>query len=730
MSRTPAQARILKFATYEVDRDSGELYKSGVRQKLTGQHFDILCLLLEHPHEVITRQDFQDRIWSKDTFVDYDLALRKAITHLRELLGDSAENPRFIETIPRKGYRFIAPVEFIEETKKEVCDPASNASVSNPAATPPVETSRTARWRRALRASGMPIHRLSVLVVCAALLAVWFRGPLPPPRILGSNQITNDGLPKGGLITDGNRIYFTENPSGENKVAQVSTRGGETAAVDVPFPLASVTDISREQSELLIYQGATNPRPEGFPRPDGFYSSVPVPAGPPRKLSDVLGHDAVWAPNGKLVFAKGNDFYIAGPDGSNPRKFATSPDLPSSISFSPDGTRFRFTVTDVPNHTWAIWEARPDGSDLHPLFPNWRSPHAECCGTWTPDGKYYVFQSYQDGASNIWVVREHFAWRTKVARTPVQLTTGPLQFYDPLPSKDGKKLFVVGMQQRAELVRYDAKSGEFVPFLNGISAGDIEVSRDGQWVTYVSYPDHTLWRSRLDGSARLQLTYPPLYAVLPHWSPDGQQIAISGSTLGMPWKVLLVSKDGGRTQAVSPDQSEERDATWSSDGKMLAFGLDGGGNGDKTFIELFNTETHQISELLGSRQIYAPRWSPDGHYIVGISYDASNKLMLYDVWGHTWRPLTTNLKGAAFGYLAWSADSVYLYFDAKVNGENAYFRVRISDSKVERLVDLNKIKQFIGVFGTPWTGLGPGNIPLFTRDISTQEIYALDVHLP
>ena len=115
MERTPAQARILKFGTYEVNRDSGELYKSGVRQKLTGQPFEVLCLLLEHPQQIVTREEFQQRIWSKDTFVDYDLALRKAVTRLRESLGDSAENPRFIETIPRKGYRFIAPIREVSQ---------------------------------------------------------------------------------------------------------------------------------------------------------------------------------------------------------------------------------------------------------------------------------------------------------------------------------------------------------------------------------------------------------------------------------------------------------------------------------------------------------------------------------------------------------------------------------------------------------------------------------------
>jgi len=110
MEQTPVQSRIIKFGIFEVALESGELYKAGVRQKVTGQPFEVLRLLLEHPQQIVTREELQHHIWPKDTFVDYDLALRKAITRLREVLGDSAESPRFIETIPRRGYRFIAPL--------------------------------------------------------------------------------------------------------------------------------------------------------------------------------------------------------------------------------------------------------------------------------------------------------------------------------------------------------------------------------------------------------------------------------------------------------------------------------------------------------------------------------------------------------------------------------------------------------------------------------------------
>jgi serine/threonine protein kinase/Tol biopolymer transport system component len=556
------------------------------------------------------------------------------------------------------------------------------------------------------------------VVAAVALLGFWLRSPLPPPRIVGSKQITNDGLPKSSLLTDGNRIYFTENPPSHFSISQVSSTGGDVALVDVPLVNPVGAGMSAEQSELLVTQAAQFEAP---------FWSVPVPAGSPRRLGDVMGHAGVWSPTGKLVFARGNDLYIAEHNGADPRKFATAPDYPSSISFSPDGNRIRFTVTNLVNNNSAIWEAGADGSNMHALFPGWNNPPAECCGKWTPDGKYYVFQSSREGASNIWIVPDRSEFWKKVTQEPVQLTTGPLQFYDPLPSRDGKKLFVVGVQPRAELVRYDSKSGDFVPFLGGISAGDVDFSPDGQWVTYVSYPDNALWRSKPDGSARLQLTYPPMQAALVHWSPDSQQIAFSGITPGKPWKVFLVGRDGGSPMPVTSENIQETDPTWSTDGKILAFGhIDV--SPDRTFIELFDTKTRQISQLPGSKGLFAPRWSPDGRYIVALS-SANDKLMLFEAKAAQWRQLNAGL--GSFGYLAWSHDSAYLYFDTLLSSDSGYFRLRISDSKLEKMVDLKKVRQFRGQFGPgSWTGLAPGETLILPRDISTQEIYAFDLQLP
>jgi eukaryotic-like serine/threonine-protein kinase len=143
---------------------------------------------------------------------------------------------------------------------------------------------------------------------------------------------------------------------------------------------------------------------------------------------------------------------------------------------------------------------------------------------------------------------------------------------------------------------------------------------------------------------------------------------------------------------------------------------------------LFDLKTHQTSQLLGSRGIFAPRWSPDGRYIIAVSYDNS-KLMLCDVKAGKWRSLDVGLN--PFGYLAWSHDSAYVYFDTFLSKDSGYFRVRVSDSKLEKLADFKKMRLFTSQYGGgTWTGLGPGEVPLLPRDISTQEIYAFDLQLP
>ena len=145
---------------------------------------------------------------------------------------------------------------------------------------------------------------------------------------------------------------------------------------------------------------------------------------------------------------------------------------------------------------------------------------------------------------------------------PIRLTNGPLPYSLPYPSRDGKQIFVLGTKQRGELVRYDMKSHQFLPFLSGISATDPTFSRDGKWVAYASYPEHTLWRSRSDGTERMQLTFPPMDVRFPAISPDGTKVAFHTDKN----ELFVIDMQGGQPQKIADNAFF---ASWSPDGNYL-----------------------------------------------------------------------------------------------------------------------------------------------------------------
>jgi Tol biopolymer transport system component len=292
-----------------------------------------------------------------------------------------------------------------------------------------------------------------------------------------------------------------------------------------------------------------------------------------------------------------------------------------------------------------------------------------------------------------------------------------MAFASPLPSRDGKKLFVVGILQHGELSRYDEKSTQFVPFLSGLSADGVSFSKDGQWVAYVTYPDSTLWRSKADGSQRVQLSFPPLAAVLPSWSPDGKELVFYGFLPGQNAKLYTVSVDGGTPREQLADDSEEKlDPMWSPDGTKIVFG-DGPAN-PKSRIRILDLNTHQVSIVPGSTGLYSSRWSPDGRYIAAMPFD-SRSLMLFDVQTQKWDEIAK----VTMGFPIWSKNGDYVYFLHEEN-QPSVMRVRIRDRKVERVADLKNFRQ--AGFYSVWLGLAPDDSPLLLRDTGTQEVYALD----
>jgi DNA-binding winged helix-turn-helix (wHTH) protein/Tol biopolymer transport system component len=697
-----------RFGVFEVDPRSGELRKAGSRIKLQDQPFKVLLALLERPGEVVTRDELRARIWPDDSFGAFDHGVNVAIAKLRSALDDSADSPRYVETLHRRGYRFIAAVE---------------GGIGAIGAT---QLPQTQEQRVIAGIKRWTLVTLSLCLFGLAAIAIWLihRPAQVLPKVIDSAQITKDGLPKfkatSKLVTDGTRLYFHEGTLDDveqnTDLMQVAAQGGETVRIPISLRNPMAYDFSQIRSELLL--GAGEFQLPGDERPLWV---LPLPAGPPHRLGDIVAHDACWGPDGRhLAFANGKDVFLAAADGSDVHKLATADGFDFSfwIRFSPDGKRVRFSVMkfrtpDSQTGSLDVMEMASDGSGLHRL-----PIHGGCCGAWSADGKDYFYQK----ASNTWVLPEQRSAFGKVQLgNPVQLTAGPLAYSPPTPSANGEQLFVVGRQRRIELMHYAADSRKWVPFLGGISAGELEVSPDGQWVTYTTFPESDLWRSKLDGGERLQLTFAPINAHEPRWSPDGKQILFTD----FPYKILVVPANGGAPRQLMPaDRPNFIGAgAWLPDGKSIIFGRHiGCPSADLTCWGIYrlDLQTQQLSKIPGSEGMFATRLSHDGHYLAALPPN-QNKVMLYDLHTQKWSELAK-----AFGSIGWSHDSKSIYLHLKHETKPAELvRISVPDGHVRRVLDLSGLT--LGGLWHDWVSLLPDDSPLLMFDRSTEEIYRLDL---
>jgi len=689
---------------------------------LQEQPFRVLALLLEHPGQIVAREEIQSRLWPADTYVSFDEGLNTAIRKLRVLFGDSADNPRFIETIPRRGYRFIASVTEL---------PMTNGTPGHSAAYIAAEPAPLAGQNGVAIAvpSAGPSRRTPLWIAAAAILlliaaAIWYSQPRMP-TVTNAVRISNDGKAKSPLnspVTDGARLYFVEGWTWTtgSRIAQLSSAGGETTWISTTLPEVRVVhDISPNRSELLVTNGDNGDFPSEL-------WVQPLPAGTPRRVGNLRASAACWTPDGtRIVYANGNEIVMANKDGSEPRQLAKVAGEVLSLRFSPDGRRIRFDVLHpAMDDSSSIWEMDANGKNLHPLLPNWQGPPYQRCGNWSPDGDYYYFRAGRGGDQAIWVMPEHRSIFRSGDSSPRLLASGPLRFSAPLPSPDAKRLFVLGEEPRVELFRYDERTRRFDPYLPGLSAGPVDFSPDGKWIAYATYPDGTLWRSRVDGSEKTQLTFPPVRAYGPRWSPDGSRIAFMDDQFYRPWKIALLSSSGGSPQLlVEPNTNDvEGDPTWSPDGGFIVFAKWDDMDKTRSAVYRLDLKSGKVSAIPGSDGLYSPRVSPNGLSIAALSNDFT-KLMLFDADTNQWSTLA---ESEHFGYNEWSHDGKYVYVRTNLGGAGELIRVSIKDRTLEPVLSLRDFPQSGDIFAG-WIGLTPDDAPLLMRDRSVQEIYALEL---
>lgn len=448
-----------------------------------------------------------------------------------------------------------------------------------------------------------------------------------------------------------------------------------------------------------------------------------MPAGQLRKIAN--GDTAVFFPDGKrIAYCSGTSLYVAQVDGANVRKISDvgCTFFHFALAISPDGSRIRFPISD-PNRPDILryWEIHADGTQLQQLG----GPTFGWSGKWTRDGKFFVFEQMNVGRTDLWFLPDSTGFVLRL-KAPIRATNGPLSFDAPLPSRDGRRIFAIGYQGRGELIRYDSRSKQFLPFLGGISATDVVYSPDGKWLIYLSYPNHELWRSRADGTERLQLTFAPMQVFWPHISPDATKVEFLGLAPNRGWGTYIVDMAGGDTKFVTEGLGA---SSWSSDGRSLLVNVHVPGKStedqDSRQLAVFDIESGRAS-MIPDSQGKEGAFQPSPQVIIAGGQQDS----LY--WFHLPSQKWSVIADGPISNWMLSPDSKYLYFVREMPKNPQAMRIRLSDRKIETIASLEGLRRIADpiIFGSSWIGIAPDGSLVLTRDIGTQEIYALDVKWP
>jgi serine/threonine protein kinase len=554
------------------------------------------------------------------------------------------------------------------------------------------------------------VGAVALAVLAAAGIGLQ-RRPAAVPVVESITQLTDDGEPKEGkVISDGSRIYFNESSGGSWKIAQVSVAGGRTAVVESRLVDPWIAGLTPEGSALLVMSGGYD---------DAAYPlwSIPLPAGEPRRLASTDGQGAAFFPDGRILFAKGAELYVADKDGGNSRKLVSMTGIVEDPSVSPDGKRLVFTLYSRGWASSALYEIAADGEGTPATISG---SEGRCCATWSFDEKYLVYGTAHREGSDLWALPMETGILRR-ARAPIRLTAGPLAYSGAVPSRDTKHIYAIGTKRRSELVHYDLAAHHFLPFLSGISAIDATFSRDGKWVAYTSYPDHTLWRSRTDGTERRQLTYPPMQIAYPFISPDGTRVAFQTAQ----WETYVVNMDAGQPELL---ENHSGGANWSPDGNLLVFtsGNDQPLEDDekRSSLKILDVRTRTASVIPSSEGIVGCWWVTQDK-LVAATADGT-KFLTFDVKAQKW----TELASGSFVNWAVAPGGKYLYFTTGGTEPQAQ-RLRFADRQIETIGSLKDLRRVVDTIEQS-TGIdvAPDGSPIFAREIGTSEIYTLNIRWP
>ncbi len=723
-----ASSRQYLFGEYCLDAEQRALFRRGEMIALTPKCLETLLFLVERQGKITDKQELMEAVWP-GTFVE-EASLTRNVSVLRKILSDGEDGRFYIETIPKRGYRFVAPVEEARE----------NGGAPAHALRPPEElrgslaaaNRHESWWHSLLARRRLILVTASTALVLGSTAALAFRPRDAVPSVSRSLQVTSFGRASDPLAVSADRLFLGIHTGGSRQVAQMpaalaSPTTEEPLILPTSLPKPRIFDISADGSELLV----------GAERSAGGDLELWVmrtAGGAPRRLGSLTATGAGWSPDGKhIVFTAGAGVYVANNDGTETRKLTDVSGAAIWPRWSPDGRMIRFTAEDLSEQPDSIWEISPSGGTARRLFAslsrdNERWTNGVAFGNWTADGRYFYFVVTRhvgyERAASLWVVRES---RNLLGGLPApkRIFESPLVLGPPIPSRDGKRLFFTAHQEDRELLKYDSQQKRFISWLGGIPVASIHYSSDGLWVAYGSFPDGVLWRARADGSEAVKLAESPAVPYAPVFSPDGKSVLYCDGRIARGHRIYLVPRDGGSpVQLTSGDDSV---ASWFPDSGTILYRHwtpPGEAGGEPRGFYRIDVSTGKKERMPGSEGKVDPGVSPDGQYVLAVTEDY-HRLTLFDVVRREWRDIAT---GQYLRSPNWSRDSQYVYFQDYYEGrEQPIYRVHLPDGHIEKVATSAQFQRSDVFHGYFFEGLAPDGQPMVSLLRNKSDVYALEL---
>jgi Tol biopolymer transport system component/DNA-binding winged helix-turn-helix (wHTH) protein len=507
-------SQVVRFGVYEIDPRAGELRRNGVKIKIQEQPYQVLALLLERPGEVVTREELKRRLWPADTFVDFDHSLNAAIKRLRDVLRDSADNPRFVETLARRGYRFLAPV---------------TGSLAAPV--PAISVVPSTSWRSTNRARWIA----AIVVLAGACISVGFH--------IG-NRAARAEVPREAKLTANSPdipVYRAAISPDARLLAYTDPRG------------LFLREIAREDSHQLWLPPGLKPNvvswfPDGNHllvggvQSDGEQPSlwnVSILGGPSHKISEETDSGVVSPDGTRIAALRGNgklnasELWLMNSDGSQPRKLLDIAGYSNSLTWSPNGTRLAYMKASY----WPGYkeEVQIETIDLATGDTKTTFSDDKIGGglVWSRDGRLFfsLAEEYSNIKSDIWSLRvdeRSGDVRGNIAR----LTNSPDWKPRPEVSADGRKMIFLrnNIAPTVYLAQVDARTKNLDQLerltLDESVSRPYEWTPDGTALLYVSNRDGEfhIFRQRLGAASPELLVDGHDNPNIMRLNPDGTQI--------------------------------------------------------------------------------------------------------------------------------------------------------------------------------------------------------------